>query len=519
MRRHQMGAAIVFAIALVSSGSASGQGLLVQRRAENEEAASLRLRWGASFRSGVQEDLGPGLSYSGRTENDVALDASYFFTKLIGLGVGLQREGFGLYDVESHKVLSGGLLRAQVGPAVRGMFGRFRVEGLVGYQLAELPDFGDSIDPVFTKGQRHAVLLAARGLVDLGIAAVEVRGELPIPLSVGVPQGAGGKSSGYGVGASVRVPVLRSQMVEYAAVVDGALVNDTLSWVPDANRPDDRAHSDQKMIRAGLALQIRWPVEAPGSRPKIGALWLTVVDEATGAPVPGATVELEVGAEKRNLTPMADGRYGVGGLSPGVVVARAAAAGYFPGEAQGAVVADVEGAVRVTLKKEPPKVGGLTVTVLDKEANEPVAGAAIDVRGKKATTDAKGVAEIADLDPGLAPVKVTAVGFKPGQEVASVVLGTNSPVSVGLIKEAKRAMATITGRVRSTVGGTPVAATLELPQAKLRTRADASGSFTFKVEGGTYSVNISAPGYINQSKTVTVKDGDQAIFNVDLHPK
>jgi hypothetical protein len=28
---------------------------------------------------------------------------------------------------------------------------------------------------------------------------------------------------------------------------------------------------------------------------------------------------------------------------------------------------------------------------------------------------------------------------------------------------------------------------------------------------------ISAPGFITQTKTVTVKDGDQAIYNVDLH--
>jgi hypothetical protein len=32
-------------------------------------------------------------------------------------------------------------------------------------------------------------------------------------------------------------------------------------------------------------------------------------------------------------------------------------------------------------------------------------------------------------------------------------------------------------------------------------------------------VKISAPGYLAQTKDVTVKDGDQAIFNVDLHPK
>jgi hypothetical protein len=73
--------------------------------------------------------------------------------------------------------------------------------------------------------------------------------------------------------------------------------------------------------------------------------------------------------------------------------------------------------------------------------------------------------------------------------------------------------------VRSTKGGTPIPADLELPQAKIKTKADAKGQFSFRVDGGTYTVKISAPGYITQTKDVTVKDGDQAIFNVDLYPK
>ena len=103
--------------------------------------------------------------------------------------------------------------------------------------------------------------------------------------------------------------------------------------------------------------------------------------------------------------------------------------------------------------------------------------------------------------------------------MASVVAGQSSAVTVALVKEAARIPATIIGRVRSTEGGKPVAADLELPQAKIRTRAAADGTFTFEVVGGVYTVNISAPGYRSQSKSVTVKDGDQAIFNVDLHPK
>ena len=54
-------------------------------------------------------------------------------------------------------------------------------------------------------------------------------------------------------------------------------------------------------------------------------------------------------------------------------------------------------------------------------------------------------------------------------------------------------------QVRSTDGGRPIAATLEVPQAHVKTRANAAGEFTIHVDGGTYQVIISAPGYLSQT--------------------
>jgi hypothetical protein len=82
------------------------------------------------------------------------------------------------------------------------------------------------------------------------------------------------------------------------------------------------------------------------------------------------------------------------------------------------------------------------------------------------------------------------------------------------------APATISGIVRSTEGGKRIAAQLSIPELKgLKVKAAADGTFSLKAPAGTYSVTISAPGFVSQTKSVVVKDGDQAIFNVDLHPK
>lgn len=48
---------------------------------------------------------------------------------------------------------------------------------------------------------------------------------------------------------------------------------------------------------------------------------------------------------------------------------------------------------------------------------------------------------------------------------------------------------------------------------------DAEGMFRLDVAGGSYTVVISAPGYLEQKKQVKVASGDRAIFNVELHPR
>ena len=88
-----------------------------------------------------------------------------------------------------------------------------------------------------------------------------------------------------------------------------------------------------------------------------------------------------------------------------------------------------------------------------------------------------------------------------------------------LVPEKKRVPATLSGQVRSARGGKPVVAQLEVRELKQTISADDAGAFSVQIPGGKYTVRISAPGFVTQTKSVTVRDGDQAIFNVDLAPK
>jgi hypothetical protein len=116
-------------------------------------------------------------------------------------------------------------------------------------------------------------------------------------------------------------------------------------------------------------------------------------------------------------------------------------------------------------------------------------------------------------------VEAAVPDYHPVSEVASIVALKRAELPLPLVRAKAAILATITGLVRNSNGGRPISAMLEIPEAKVKTRAlGGTGAFTFRIQGGTYSLIISAPGFITQTKTVTVKDGDQAIYNVDLHP-
>ncbi|MFP2934475.1 collagen binding domain-containing protein, partial [Pyxidicoccus sp. 3LG] len=176
-------------------------------------------------------------------------------------------------------------------------------------------------------------------------------------------------------------------------------------------------------------------------------------------------------------------------------------------------------ALEVKASRLPPPTGVLRVTVVKAENGVPLPGVRVAVGAVEVRTDMMGQAKVKDLPPGPVAVVVKSPGFRPAEEAAIVVAGQESVLSVPLATERKGEPATLSGQVRSTRGGKPLAARLLIAQAKVRTRTDAKGAFTVRVKGGTYRITISARGHLSQTKVVTLRDGEQAIFNVDLFPR
>jgi hypothetical protein len=273
----------------------------------------------------------------------------------------------------------------------------------------------------------------------------------------------------------------------------------------------------QSVVRAGLALDLQFkdPKLDEEAALRTGSLKVTVRGEQ--GPLAGVPVAI-AGPVRRDVTTGPDGSAEVTDVEAGELVASASLPGYVPGEARVSLAAGDERAVELFLSKEKPKVGGLAIKVVSFEGKTPVA-ASVEVNGQTSPTSAEGALALQGLQPGPISVKVTAPGYNPGEEAASIVAGSVSELTVTLVPEKKRVPATLRGQVRSARGGKPVVANLEIRELKQTIAAAEDGSFSVQIPGGKYTVRITAPKFVTQTKSVTVRDGDQAIFNVDLAPK
>ncbi|RJS18108.1 hypothetical protein DRW03_26635 [Corallococcus sp. H22C18031201] len=484
------------------------------------EHASLRLRYGLSLRQGQQSDVGPGLTYDGMTPNDVSAQATGWVGSWLGAWASVQREAFDL-KAEGARVTGGSLWRASVGPRVRALLGPVRLEVAAGYGYSQLPLFAGAESPELARGIRHAALVGGRVLVPLPAGLrLEGRGEVPLTLSASDASGAKAQASGYAVGGALLVPLARARGWAGTLVLDFQQVHDTVTL-------GDVTRSEQRLRRVGAALEFTWEAEAPArAAPEAvldarGALALRVVDAATGAPLAGARVTLVVDGEARApVVADADGRVDATELPVGEVLARVQVEGHEEAEARAQVVAGGRAELEVRAQKPAPVMGSLRVTVVDAATGAPLPDARVAVGSVKARADVSGKARIEGLSSGPVSVAVVVPGFRPVEDAAVIVAGQQSELAVALSVERKAGeLATLTGQVRSTRGGRPLVATLSIPQARVRTRADKTGAFAVRVRGGTYRIVISAPGHRPQSKSVTLRDGERAIFNVDLLPR
>jgi hypothetical protein len=68
------------------------------------------------------------------------------------------------------------------------------------------------------------------------------------------------------------------------------------------------------------------------------------------------------------------------------------------------------------------------------------------------------------------------------------------------------------------LGNQPVPAFVTLTELGLAVHADPQGAFRFDVPAGQYTLTVEAEGYLPQNKVITVRPGEQHIYNLELQP-
>lgn len=470
------------------------------------EIGTLRLQYGFSVHRGRQADVGPGLSFNGTTGNDVAVRATAYPSRALGASVGFQREGFVLYD-NDRKVTSSSLYRASVGPSVRFQFGILSSQSTIGYAYAQLPSFGVSSSPQFLPGRRHSVLFAEVLSVKLPFhTRVDARGEYPLALAASDSAGVSAKSSGFAAGATVGVEIGRWHALSYGLAADYQFVSDRLS--------SNRATVTQTISRLGLSVELAWlPPEVPVQTIRYATLRLLV--RQGDLPLTGVPIEIVSARRTLEVVTGADGRAVAASVPYGDATLRVHLTGYVAIEERLRVGTSDPEEVALSLESIR-KTAGLLISVVETGTGKPLSKVTLTVKGEDHESDEQGFVSLDDLPLGLIEVTARKAGFQPAEEIASVISGRKSPLVIRLLPEVKRRPAAISGIVRSSTGK-PLSATLQIFPLKQKLRANTSGEFRLEIEPGTYRAQISAPGYIPQTKTITVKDGEESIFDVELH--
>lgn len=159
--------------------------------------------------------------------------------------------------------------------------------------------------------------------------------------------------------------------------------------------------------------------------------------------------------------------------------------------------------------------GSLSGVVLSAATKQPVAGANVTVGTASVQSDDAGKYAFASVGPGPVKVRVEAQGFTAAEEVAQVPPEQASTLDVALERLGKGSPATVRGLVR-TQTGEPLKASVVIKGVATKVTVNGEGRFVVTIPGGDYLFVISAPGYVAQTKKVTLADGDQAIFHCEL---
>jgi unsaturated chondroitin disaccharide hydrolase len=147
--------------------------------------------------------------------------------------------------------------------------------------------------------------------------------------------------------------------------------------------------------------------------------------------------------------------------------------------------------------------------VIDRASRAGIAGATITYAGGTATTDATGGYRIEGIASGVQTVDISAPGYLAEQHTLQIAAGATTTATFELAAQP----ATIAGTVSNAETGQPIRfATVSYAGGAATTNA--LGQYRFEqVRPGTYSLNVSAVGYLGAKRQLAVHPGEDITLN------
>jgi len=154
-----------------------------------------------------------------------------------------------------------------------------------------------------------------------------------------------------------------------------------------------------------------------------------------------------------------------------------------------------------------PTPATISGQVLDSQTLRPIAAATVAVSpgGNSALTDVNGNFSIG-VNPGSYTVTASAPGYNKDSQSVTVAMGQKATIGFRLASVA--AFGSLTGKVIDNATQGPITgATVTLSDGLIRT-TDLNGNFSFAIVlNGTYTLSVSALGYMTQTKSVSITPG------------
>jgi len=162
----------------------------------------------------------------------------------------------------------------------------------------------------------------------------------------------------------------------------------------------------------------------------------------------------------------------------------------------------------------PATIGG---QVLDSQTLRPIAAATVAVSpgGNSALTDVNGNFSIG-VNAGSYTVTAGAPTYNKASQSVTVAVGQKATIGFRLVSVA--AYGSLAGTVTNSISQNPIAgATVTLSSLGMIRVTDANGDFSYQlVLNGTYTLTVSATGYVTQSRLVTIKPGQTTSVQIAL---